>query len=399
MFLMKVFFAVLIIICAVFYVMYLWDFALVLLVVVCALPVLMFVTTFITKLLMTAEMTVRDGSASKREDFPVFIRLNNRSIFPIGKADAHIEYYNVFNNEINMFDLHMPVQPLNEQSVTFQLSSQFCGIINIKCVRIYIYDPLRIFKFRIAKNLTAQVAVMPEGHEIGGEVSYLDRTNEESSVFSEHKPGDDPSEIFDLRGYHPGDKLNRIHWKLSSKKDEFIVKDYSLPVDTPCTLFLNLKCYEKNDPRYTLPVFDTLVETLVSVSQFMLENERLHSIVFYSGKSNGFVERHICDPDDLAGTVQELILSVTDNLYCEPPELYFTEHSGLSLSSFTFITSVPDTPILEYIDDNVDADILNALVVVATPAEASGITDSYPNLRTIPVFIGRISSSVKDIEL
>lgn len=399
MLLMKIFFAVLVIICAVFYVMYLWDFALVLLVVVCTIPVLMFVTTFITKLLVKADMSVRDGTAAKREDFPVFLRLNNRSFFPIGKAEAHIEYYNVFNNEINTFELHMPVQPLNEQSVTFQLSSQFCGIINIKCAYIYLYDPLKIFKFKTGRNLTAEVAVMPEGHEIGGEVSYLDRINEESNVFSEHKPGDDPSEVFDLRGYHPGDKLNRIHWKLSSKKDEFIVKDYSLPVDTPCTLFINLKNYEKNDQRFTLPVYDTLVEALVSVSQFMLENERLHSIAFYSGKANGFVERNIADSDDLAGAVQELILSVTDNLFCEPPELYFTEHSGLSLSSFTFITALPDTPVLEYIDDNIDADILNALVVVPSLEEAAKSLTSYPNLNTIPVVIGRISSSVKDIEL
>ena len=399
MFLMKLFFAVLIVICAVFYVMYLWDFALVLLIVVCAIPVLMFITGFITKLLVKAEMSVKDSTASKREDFPVFLRINNRSIFPIGKAIAHIEYYNVFNNEINMFELHIPVQPLNEQSVTFQLSSRFCGIINIKCAFIYIYDPLRIFRFKIARSLTAEVAVMPEGHEIGGEVSYLDRINEESNVFSEFKPGDDPSEVFDLRGYHPGDKLNRIHWKLSSKKDEFIVKYYSLPVDIPCTLFVNLKCYEKNDRRFTLPVFDTLVETLVSVSQFMLENERLHSIVFYNGKAGGFVERNITDSDDLASAVQELILSVTDNLFCEPPELYFTEHSGLSLSSFTFITSVPETNILEYIDDNVDADILNALVVVASPEEAAKVSAGYPNLTAIPVIIGRISSSVKDIEL
>ncbi len=399
MLLMKIFFAALIIICAVFYVMYLWDFALVLLVVVCAIPVIMFLTALITKLLIKVEMCIKDGTASKREDFPVFIRIDNSSIFPVGKAEAHIEYYNVFNNEINTFQLQMPVQPLNSQSVTFQLSSRFCGIVNIRCAYIYIYDPLRIFRFKVGRNLSSEVAVMPESHEIDGEVSYTDRINEESNVFSEFKPGDDPSEVFDLRGYHPGDKLNRIHWKLSSKKDEFIVKDYSLPVDIPCILFVNLKCYETNDQRYTLPVFDTIVESLVSVSQFMLENERLHSVVFYSAKGGGFVERNIADPDDLAGTVQELILSVNDSLFCEPPELYFSEHSDLSLSSFTFITSLPDTQVLSYIDENVDADILNALIAVASPKEAEAFTGAYHDLHTIPVYIGRISSSVKDIEL
>ena len=90
---------------------------------------------------------------------------------------------------------------------------------------------------------------------------------------------------------------------------------------------------------------------------------------------------------------------VTDNLFCELPEVYFSENSGLSLSSFTFITSKPDTPVLEYINDNVDADILNSLVIVTSVEEADEISVPYPNLNTIPVFIGRISSSVKDIEL
>lgn len=399
MLLMKILFAVLILICAVFYVMYLWDFAFVLLIVVCAVPVLMFITGLITKHLTSAYITVKSNTAAKREEFPVFLRIANRSIFPIGKADAHIEYYNVFNNEINTVELHLPVQPLNEQSVTFHLSSKYCGIINLRCAFIYIYDPLKIFKFKIGNNLTTFVAVMPEGHEISGDISSYDRMNEESNVFSDYKPGDDPSEVFDLRDYHPGDKLNRIHWKLSSKKDEFIVKDFSLPVDTPCTLFVNLRYYENNDPRFTLPVFDTLVETLVSVSQYMLENERLHTVVYYNGKENCFVERIISDSDELAFTVQELILSVTDNLFCELPEVYFSENSGLSLSSFTFITSKPDTPVLEYINDNVDADILNSLVIVTSVEEADEISVPYPNLNTIPVFIGRISSSVKDIEL
>lgn len=396
---MKIFFAALIIICAVFYVMYLWDFALVLLIVVISIPIVMFILTFITKKLISVEFSARDSTASKRENFPVQIKLINRSFIPVGKAEAHIEYYNVFNNEINAFDLHMPIQARNSQSVSFQLSSRYCGIVNISCSHIYIYDPLKIFRFKVCRNIRTEVAVMPEGHEIGGVVSYSDRINEESSLFSDYKPGDDPSEVFDLRGYNPGDKLNRIHWKLSSKKDEFIVKDYSLPVDTPCTLFLDLKNYNDGEPKFTLPVYDTLVETLVSVSQFMLENERIHSVVFFNAKADGFVERTVADSDDLAGLVREIILSVRDNLFCEPPEMYFADHSSLSLSSFTFITSLPDNSVLEYIDENIDADIKNALITVTSPEEAEKLPEGYADVNTIPVIIGRITSSIKDLEL
>ena len=218
MILTKILFIILIIVCICFYVLYVWDFALILLIVIAALPVIMFITTYITKRLITVEFAVKDKNVSKNKDFPVQLVVTNRSIFPIGKAEAHIEYYNVFSDQTSAFDLYLPVQLRNSQRITFQLSSKFCGVIKIRSARLNIYDPLRLFRFRTAKNICTDIAVMPEGHEIGGIVHYTDRVNEESDVFSEYKPGDDPSEVFDLREYNQGDKLNRIHWKLSSKK-------------------------------------------------------------------------------------------------------------------------------------------------------------------------------------
>ena len=240
----------------------------------------MFLTTLITKYSIKTEFAVQSKTTAKNTSFPVQLCITNKSIFPVGKAEVHIEYYNIFNNQINEFEMLVPIQARNTHRVTFQLSSKYCGILKIRSAYINLYDPLRIFRFRTGKNITAEIAIMPEIHEINGSISYTDRESEESSIFSENTAGDDPSEVFDLRDYVTGDKLNRIHWKLSSKKDDLIVKDYSMPVDVPCMIFLNLKCYE--DSEYTLPVFDTLIETLISVSQFLIENERIHTLVYYN---------------------------------------------------------------------------------------------------------------------
>lgn len=361
-----------------------------------ALPVIMFSTTFIAKKLTKAEFAVQAKTTPKNTPFPVQLCVTNKSIFPVGKAEAHIEYYNIFNNQINEIEVLFPLQAKNTHHVTFQLSSKYCGILKIRSAYINIYDPLRMFRFRTGKNITAEIAVMPEIHEVNGAISYTDRETEESSMFSENTAGDDPSEVFDLRDYVIGDKLNRIHWKLSSKKDDLIVKDYSMPVDVPCMLFLNLKCYE--DSEYTLPVFDTLVETLISVSQFLIENERIHTVVYYNAKMREFTEKDITSPEVLAETVRNLILSMNDNLFCEPPEKYFQSNS-ISLSSFTFITSAPDTTILHYIEENVDADIRNAVVIVKSPDDAVNACSGLTDLNAVPVVIGRITSSVRDIEL
>ena len=131
MLVVQIFFAVIIIICAVFYVMYLWDFALVLLISVLIIPVVMLLTTYIAKKNISAEFALKNDTAAKNESFPVQIKLVNRSIFPIGKAEAHIEYCNIFNSESSSFILLMPIQARNEQSVSFQLSSKYLSLIHI----------------------------------------------------------------------------------------------------------------------------------------------------------------------------------------------------------------------------------------------------------------------------
>lgn len=397
MILTKIFFLFLLIVCIAFYVLYVWDFSIILLIAAASLPVVMFICLLYAKRNIKIGFELLGKTAAKNEAFDIQLCVVNKSFIPIGKAEATIEYYNVFNSQINSIELHFPIQPNNSQRITFQLSSKFCGTIVVRSACVNIYDPLRIFKFSLGKNISESIAILPEGHDIAGFVNQTNRLNEESSIYSEHRPGDDSSEVFDLREYNQGDKLNRIHWKLSSKKDEFIVKEYSLPVDSPAVLFLNLKYDEISE--YTLPVFDTLAEILVSLSQFMIENERIHTIVYYNAGNKRFEEVTVTDYDSLSSAVSNMIFSLTDSLNAESPEVYFADNSDISLASFTYITADIDEKILAYIDENIDSDSKNAVIVIKEAEISSYSSDSYTTLSAIPVVIGRITSSIKDIEL
>ncbi|MCD8188229.1 MAG: DUF58 domain-containing protein [Ruminococcus sp.] len=393
----KFMFIFLIVISAAFYVLYVWDFSLVLLIVVIALPVLMFIMTLITKKLITVSLNVKETTAAKNELFDIQLSISNRSIFPVAKAEAFIEYYNIFNNQINYFEIHFPIQQRNSQLMTFQLESKFCGIINISTAEINIYDPLRIFKFRIGKNIGDDIVILPEGHSISACLGSCDMSSDESTAFSEHRAGDDPSEIFDLRGFVDGDKLNRVHWKLSSKSDELIVKDFGMPIDSRTALFLNLRCSENSE--YTLPIYDTLIEALVSLSQFLIENERTHTIIYYSASESCFVQHRVDSGEALSEAVSELLVSLGDDLSFRPPEEFLPECGEKSFTSFTFITAEQDKKALDYIDREISSEIKNAVVVVKDEASAEIARDCCPSLSITPVVIGRISSSVKDIEL
>lgn len=397
MFIIRLFYVILLIACIVFYIMYLWDFALVLLITMLAVPVFLFISLLIAKFSIEVDFRAQDNCVQKNNNFPLFINIANKSIFPIGKAEAFIEYRNAFNDKPTQFIFHLPIQALNEQNVIFKLNSRFCGIVTVSCTGLYIYDPLRLFRFKVGCNSTIRLSVLPESHEISGDVSYSDRENFESNVYSEYKSGDDPSEIFDLRSYNAGDKLNRIHWKLSSKKDEFIVKEYSMPIDFPCSILIDLKCTLSDD--YSLAALDTIIETAYSLSSFLLENEKPHSIIFYSCNAKAFIEEKINSEDTLGVTIRKLIRSLDNNQYIASAYKYLIEWQNASLSSFIFVSSDTNSETLNYIDENIDADFKNAFIVIPSAEEIGNADDSLSTLNITPVIVGKISSSISDIEV
>ena len=146
-------------------------------------------------------------------------------------------------------------------------------------------------------------------------------------------------------------------------------------------------------------MYDTLLESFMSVSQFLLENQRIHSIVYYNAARQCFDECLIDTQDALISAVTEIISSISDDLGAEYPEVYFSDFSNSGLASFTFFTANNNDQLLSYIDDEIDADMKNIIQIVKTANEAQQKAPAYSSLSIIPVVIGRISSSVKDIEL
>jgi len=124
--------------------------------------------------------------------------------------------------------------------------------------KILVYPKLRELKSNLLKN------VMNENNE-----SVISFDSSSQSVFS------------DVRGYIPGDSLNRIHWKLSAKAGDFITKVYYGQVTNRTKVILDT-CHLNLEEEDEIVYEDYMVEGCVSVVHFLLEN-RVHTDLFYEG--------------------------------------------------------------------------------------------------------------------
>ena len=81
-----------------------------------------------------------------------------------------------------------------------------------------------------------------------------------------------PGEDYDLRDYRPGDPMRSVHWKLSSKWDELIVRERSEALVPLPLLTLD---------RFGAPeALDRLLDRLAGLSRSLLDIQRPHGVLW-----------------------------------------------------------------------------------------------------------------------
>ena len=176
---------------------------------------------------------------------------------------------------------------------------------------------------------------MPKIHAIEPTLRLNNYTASEANVYSKHKPGDDPSEVFDIREYAQGDKLSRVHWKLSSKQDKYMVKDYSLLINEAVLILPELMFGEGNEND--LDLIDTVLETAFSLSHTLVERNTLHTIGYYNAEIDKVCTQKINDLDDLYSAFGAIFN--TSNYYSTPILSGFAQEKQQAMSHVVYITA------------------------------------------------------------
>ncbi len=291
---------------AVFFILYLDTLSLILFLVVAVLPVFLFIITLIARLLSKVEVEISNSAAEKGEEALIYFVVHNRSIISLKNLKVNLFIENKFLGENEECELYVSAPALTKQTVKYAVTSEHIGSIAVKIKDVVFYDYFKLFSFKYKVNKEFVISFLPEIIPTPVNLRVNSYINNESDVFSKQKAGDDPSEIFKIRDFMGGDKLNRIHWKLTTKTGNIMVKEFSLPINTSIMIALELNA--KKQEEGFLDYIDTVIETAVCLSSFLAENNIRHHIAWYDGKSESIYKEDIKSKGDLY-TVLSLILS------------------------------------------------------------------------------------------
>ena len=289
-------------------------------------------------------INVKNVMIKKGDTIPIETRVNNKGILPVVMIEFNFICENKLHNTNRNINLRFPVLRWGKQECIFKIKSMYCGDIKITLESVKCLDYFGLFSKKVDKKFSKRVYILPDKNNL--DILKIDNHSVgdvEGIAFSKYKPGDDPSEVFDIREYRPGDKIHSIHWKLSARKEQFMVKEFSYPINSNYSIIMDLTSDGKNRDNE----IDSVIEVTTDVIVNLQERGIRHQIIAYDRNSKG-VYKEIIDIDD----------TIVDIMY----KLYqSTSYSNRDLLyDYDMRNETNDETVVIYICSYINADKLEA---------------------------------------
>ncbi|MBQ6288918.1 MAG: DUF58 domain-containing protein [Clostridia bacterium] len=162
--------------------------------------------------------TVRRG-----DDVVLSLRVRHRGLIPV--APLLLELSDPVGNRDR--DVRLKNMPHRLQSMRLPIHASHVGVFSVGLHSCTVEDLLGLVQRRIVLRKTAfELVVLPQTFDV--EPLKLAPGDPGSELMS--RATEDLNAPSDIRSYQPGDAMKKIHWKLSMRKRELVVRKFDEPI-------------------------------------------------------------------------------------------------------------------------------------------------------------------------
>lgn len=161
------------------------------------------------------------GADDVHRYYPAHLKVSAVCSFflPLGCLRLKIEEQNLYSGEKPVCET-FSLRDLSSEEESLNISTEHIGTIRCRIRAAWAYDYLGFFALPVRKGNSVAFTVLPEPVVPVPEPDLI----EPSEQIAKPKP-QGFSEEHELRPYRAGDSINLIHWKLSSKFDDPIIRE------------------------------------------------------------------------------------------------------------------------------------------------------------------------------
>ncbi len=184
----------------------------------------------------------RNITVSRNQSSKYTLTLGNYSVIPVSAVKMTLSLFDP-NGERRTVRTKKSIAlpPFSEVNIEFDGEYVRRGRFDIGTDAIFIYDMLHIIKIRKRVYGKTRVSVLPAVMTADDHGVVFGRNEDESLTSSDIHTSYDYG---DIREYRAGDSMKRIHWKLSTKSEELLVKRSVAPSDSKLCLLIDRQGYD-----------------------------------------------------------------------------------------------------------------------------------------------------------
>lgn len=261
----RIIYALFAVLCLLFSAAYKSNFSAVLLITVLMYLPIAAILTAVSLLLCGVEFVSENYVGEKGNTFEAELEVKNRFVIPF----LPIELLCVLpDGERGVFAerrIFVSLQPFGKTTLSIKCRHRYRGSYKSNISRIYIVDPLGIIRFSRKINKEMTMIFLPRRFTLE---DLFERSGGETVVSRRAAKSADREDFSHVRGYRDGDILQLVHWKLTAKSDDIMIKEYESVSGRKAKILCDIKgCAEKRD---IMLYADTVIETTLAFAKSLL---------------------------------------------------------------------------------------------------------------------------------
>lgn len=201
---------------------------------------------------------------------PFFIKINlDRKIWSLGTVVLDIKMKNSMFNEEYSQRLKLELGS-NDNIFNIALPNNLSGEWSLHCINAWGVDVFGLSGTRIQRFEDVRACMYPHSVKVRVERSKATVGSPREDGVIQNRRGNDPSEMYDIREYVPGDDIRSIHWKLSCKTDQLILRQASEPSHYDVVVLLDIGLM-KNGKRLSDRLLNEAVANAMSIAEQLIK--------------------------------------------------------------------------------------------------------------------------------
>lgn len=260
-------YAAVLVICVAFSVLYKSRISAVLLFAVLGYIPLALISCVVSLFCVKAAFADKRGVFRKNTPFDIRINVVNRTPFACAPVEIVCE---LADREIGTFGekrVYVSLPPFGRCRVAVSCLHKYRGCYTARLTHIAVYDPLRIIRLSRRLDESMTQIFLPRRIPAGDVAS---NTAGESSAAPSRLLSGEKEDFSHVRDYHFGDIIQLVHWKLTAKTDEVMIKQYDEMTDRRALILCDYNAQGSGEDE--LRHADCIIETVLSFAMSAVEN-------------------------------------------------------------------------------------------------------------------------------